>query len=472
MLRSHSTLLGRHRTAVCGFTVTLVLVASAASCGSDPQAKSTSEPAVVEWFVGLGTGSVERQIEVEREVVARFNRQHDDVKLKLTVADSGTGASVFQQRVDANDLPDIIGPIGVGPSGEWSELFDSIDESAIALEEYPEEQLSPYRSSDGELMGVPIGVYPSAVFYNKDLFTRAKLPFPPDEVGEPYRGATWDWDNLRETARLLTIDGTGKHSGAAGFDPDTRVQWGFHDEFVNEPRPLGALFGSGSLVAADGSAQIPAAWQAEWTWYHDMIWTDFSVPTTSQVNSEVLGNGSPFLSGNVAMVTTHSWFAPSLVSLPSSERLNWDVAIMPSYGGTTTSRTHADSYRMLKTGTPKAARTKAMSFLANEAAAELVEVFGPVPSRVDLRDSFIKRHHSLDQAVGWKVFVDSVQYADRPNHESSLPNHGAAITRLETFYEGLVDDPGFDVAAESTLLASDLTRVITEKPGSSPSSGG
>lgn len=467
--RSESRLLGRRHTLACGAAVILALLASAA-CGTGTEAKS--ELSTVEWFVGLGTGSSAGQIEIERALVARFNRQHDDVKMKLTVVDSGTGPAAFQKRIDAGDLPDIIGPLGIGPSGEWSQLFEPVDESAVDLSKYPDDQLLPYRSADGALMGVPIGVYPSALFYNKDLFARADLPFPPHEAGQPYRGRTWDWDNLRDTAKLLTVDAAGKHSGESGFNPDTRVQWGFHDEYVDEPRPMGALFGPGSLIAADGSVQIPPAWQTQWQWYHDMIWTDFSVPTSAQANSEVLANGSPFMSGNVAMVTTHSWFAPSLEGLPSSERIHWDVAIMPSYTGTITSRSHADSYRILKTDTPAAASSAALSFLANEAAADLVEAFGPVPSRVDLRDAFVARQHSLDQAVDWKVFVDSVKYADHPNHEVALPNHSVSIVRLEAFYKGLVDDADFDVANESNALARDLGQLISAEPSTTPSSGG
>lgn len=443
---------------------------AAASCGNVSEAKA--KVVTVEWFVGLGTGSNKDQIAVERRAVDAFNRQHDDVKLRLTVADSGTGPSVFKERMDQGDLPDIIGPIGVGPGGEWADQIDSIDESAVDLSGYPEDQIRPYRAADGSLLGVPIGVYPAVVFYNKDLFTRAKLPFPPHAEGETYRGTTWDWDNLRATAMLLTLDATGKHPGEPGFNPDKRVQWGFHDEYVNEGRPLGALFGSGSLLAADGSAQIPPTWQTGWEWYHDMVWKDFSVPTTAQSNSAVLSNGSPFISGNLAMATSHSWFAPSLEGLPAAERPDWDVAIMPSYNGTTTSRSHADSFRMLKTATPKRARTMVMDFFANDAAADLIEAFGPIPSRVDLRDDYLKRQRTRAPEIDWNVFLDSVQFADQPNHGIALRNNTEVTKRLETFYNGIVDDQNFDVASESKVLLADVAQIVGTKPSPTTAPGG
>jgi len=75
-------------------------------------------------------------------------------------------------------------------------------------------------------------VYPSAIFYNIGLFSKAALNPPPAKYGDQYQipdGSMldWNWDALAKVAKLLTIDAAGKHSGEAGFDATKIVQYGF-----------------------------------------------------------------------------------------------------------------------------------------------------------------------------------------------------------------------------------------------------
>ena len=47
--------------------------------------------------------------------------------------------------------------------------------------------MSPY----AVLLGIPMAVYSSFIYYNKDLFDEADLPYPPHAVGEKYDGKDW-----------------------------------------------------------------------------------------------------------------------------------------------------------------------------------------------------------------------------------------------------------------------------------------
>ena len=45
-------------------------------------------------------------------------------------------------------------------------------------------------------IGIPFAVYPSFIYFNKDLFDEAGLPYPPQHFGDTYQGKEWNFDTL------------------------------------------------------------------------------------------------------------------------------------------------------------------------------------------------------------------------------------------------------------------------------------
>ena len=68
------------------------------------------------------------------------------------------------------------------------------------------------------MIGIPMAVYPSFIYYNKTLFDEADLAYPPHEVGEQYEGQDWTWDTVRELAMQLTVDANGADATDPAFD--------------------------------------------------------------------------------------------------------------------------------------------------------------------------------------------------------------------------------------------------------------
>src|SRR4029078_3491936 len=112
--------------------------------------------------------------------------------------------------------PDIIGPVGV----EGLNLFsDQLLDMAPLIASTGYEPTGVYSAlidffnslgQDGATVGLPFAVYPSFIFYNKDLFDEADLPTPPTKGGDLYDGKPWDLDALRNLALKLTVDKNGK----------------------------------------------------------------------------------------------------------------------------------------------------------------------------------------------------------------------------------------------------------------------
>lgn len=76
------------------------------------------------------------------------------------------------------------------------DLSDKITGSdKIDLSKFPEDIVKVYQNPEGKQVGVPKDVDTAAVWYNKDMF---------DEAGIPYPTADWTWDDFREISKKLT----------------------------------------------------------------------------------------------------------------------------------------------------------------------------------------------------------------------------------------------------------------------------
>ncbi len=74
-------------------------------------------------------------------------------------------------------------------------------DSELDLDDYYEQMLNPF-TRNGRLYALPCYYTPFVVFYNKDLFDKHGVPYPPDD-------GNWDWDDYRERAVRLTHDTDG-----------------------------------------------------------------------------------------------------------------------------------------------------------------------------------------------------------------------------------------------------------------------
>ena len=198
----------------------------------------------------------------------------------------------------------------------------------------------------------------------------------------------WDYDTARMIAMLLTVDTNNLDATQAGFDPKNIAQYGFEPQ-RDDMRGLGAFWGAGSLVAADGkTAQIPAQWATAWKWYYDGIWKDHFIVDGGHFNDQVTWNpdGVPFCNGKVAMAENFIWSTYCL----SSAGDNWDSRLCLPITGQQTAAFNADTFRIWKdTKNPDAAFT-VLPYLLGPAAADLTQTYGAMPARKSLRDAVLQ----------------------------------------------------------------------------------
>jgi multiple sugar transport system substrate-binding protein len=433
-----------------------------ATTAPEPTEAPAAGPAVeIRWFIGLGAGGNPEEVEKEEAFVEAFNAKYGDkYKLVMDVVANETAYDVLKTQIASGDVPDIVGPVGVRGlwsfEGAWLDLAPYIDATGYDLSDFNSALVEFYQLGPQGQVGLPFAVYPSALWYNKDLFDEAGLEYPPHEWGAPYAdGDEWTFDKLRELAMYLTVDANGNDATMTEFDPENAVQFGY-DAMWTDIRGRWTFFGAGSFVGPDGQAQMPEVWREAAHWYYDGMWTDHFIPNDNYVNSDLLAQGNTFGSGNVAMNPNHTWYTCCF------EGVNWDVAAIPSYEGNITAKLHADTFGILKgTENPDAA-FEVLSLMLGEFAPELLQVYGGLPARASLQESALATMAENFPNADLQVFIDALNYPDNPNHESGMPNFLKASDRYGTFGSLYQSDPNLDLDAEIDKLISDLQTIFDE----------
>src|SRR5260221_1004811 len=220
---------------------------------------------VVRWFIGLGAGTQPAQIGPEQTFINNYNTSQKDIYIQYEIVDNTQAANILKTEIAAGNAPDIIGPVGVEGlnlfADQLLDLKSQIQSTGYQSTGVDKSLVDFFNSlgQNGATVGLPFAVYPSYIFYNKDLFDEAGLPLPPTKVGDLYNGKPWDLDALRTLAMKLTVDKNGKDASQAGFDPDNIVQWGFESQYMDNYnlRAESAFFGAGALQDSSGKAVIP-----------------------------------------------------------------------------------------------------------------------------------------------------------------------------------------------------------------------
>ncbi len=429
------------------------------------------EKVTVRWFVGLGAGSDEPTFAPQQAVVDKFNASQDEINLVLEIVDNDVAYDTLATQIAAGNAPDLVGPVGIRGrdsfKGAWMDLQPMIDATSYDLSDFDPAMVEFYQVKEEGQLGIPFAIFPSFVLYNQDLFDEAGLAYPPHEYGAPYVDADgneleWNMDTLRELAMQLTVDANGNDATSDDFDPEQIVQFGWQNQWT-DPRGIGTFFGSGSFVADDGSAQIPEPWEAAWRWTYNGMWDDWFIPNGPYGGAEFLqGPGGPFSSGNLAMSHLHLWYVATWAL--GDVDFAWNLAATPAYNGNVTSKMHADTFGILKgTDHPEEAFEVLTYLLSEEGANDLLNIYGGMPARLSMQEEWLANYFATnfpDQDIDVQVVVDSMAYADNPNHESWMPSFLETEDRYNEFWNRMSNEPGLDFDAEVDQLETGLNAIF------------
>lgn len=173
---------------------------------------------------------------------------------------------------------------------------------------------------NGKVYDMPLENSTQFMYYNKDLFEKAGIPFPLMDVNQ-----RWTWEKIVETAQKIqeTINKEG----------ETKI-FGLLFDQVNRPYQMLVLpqsLGAGSGVSPDGlhieGYLNNEGWVKAMTWWYNVnnIWKITPKGVTPSESPPL------FAAGNIAMFIGGSWNITNFDKAREEGRLNYGIAPHPYF---------------------------------------------------------------------------------------------------------------------------------------------
>ena len=362
--------------------------AAPATTTSNTASNTSGEPATI----GMMMWGDPAELEVWNQIVADFHQANPNITVKVEVSDWESYWTKLKTLLSANTPPDVFAMdaplyLDYQSRGVLLNLQPYLDKNPDMLKDVYPQTLEAYKTSEG-MFGLPRDFQTIVLFYNKDMF---------DAAGVPYPTADWTYDDLRDAAKKLT---------KVGADGKT-AQYGFYSDLWDMELiwSSGIWSHGGDIISPDHTKTLvgePKAREA-WQLFHDMMFVDKSWPDSTTAGEY---GGDPFLAGVAAMTTIGHWAVPGY----ADAKFNWDVAPMPAGpAGKATSVNSAGFVVAKESKNPEASFEFLKYVLSAPAQTKLAQLgFAlPVLKSVAESDAFLKQPTQIDQ----KVFLDALAFA-------------------------------------------------------------
>lgn len=243
-------------------------------------------------------------------IVDAFQKKYPNVTVELSdtpSADYTNKLSIMLNGgsdLDAFLVKDADTIKGLYDKGQLADLSEFITQDGVDLSAY--NGLAENFIFDNEIVGLPSRTDYYVLYYNKDIF---------DEAGVPYPSNDMTWQEFEETAKKVTTgEGANKQYGAFIHTWNACVQnWGVQD-------------GKHTIMDTDYSFFSP---------YYEMALRmqdeDKSIQDYATLKSNNIHYSSPFLLGQVGMMPMGTWFMSTIISkIDAGESdINWGIATIP-----------------------------------------------------------------------------------------------------------------------------------------------
>ena len=205
--------------------------------------------------------------------------------------------------------------------GQFATLDDYVAQSGYDMSDYV--GASCYYDDAGNLIAYSGCIELMTMFYSRDVFDEAGLPYPPSDPDQ-----AWTWDEFVDAAMKLTLDANGKTPYDEGFDPENIVRYGVNMGIWWPIWGSFILSNGGTLVDAEGNFAMnqPASVEALQA-IADLALVKHCMPTPT-AREGMPGTDVALLTGAYAMVVDGQWLALTL----ADTGVNFGMASLPKMG--------------------------------------------------------------------------------------------------------------------------------------------
>jgi multiple sugar transport system substrate-binding protein len=262
---------------------------------------------------------------VVQKVADIFNSQQDKIVVKVIAIPHDTYEATLNTRATAGQLPDC-GIMSEAATLQYATngLLADISGMYSAGESKPLDSLA-FRGPDGKTVAYSVANEILLLYYNKDMFDKAGVPYPPASADK-----AWNWDEFVAAAKKLTFDANGRTPNDTGFNRNQIRQYGAMVETLTWQLEVWTLSNGGGFYSPDGKqviidqdAAIDAIQKVA-----DLHLKDNVAPLSPGLTDD--GIQRSIIAGTVAMATGGQWnVGTSLATARDKEGLNYGVAVLP-----------------------------------------------------------------------------------------------------------------------------------------------
>jgi multiple sugar transport system substrate-binding protein len=311
-------------TNVCLATI---LVSAIIGCSSIPSATSTTPSQEKVEFSFSFWGSSEEK-DSYYKLIENFTKLHPNITIKpMYIPDDYP--TKMNALAASNSLPDIAKVQG-GQVYPFLKANKFLDIAPLHESNQINKKLDyvGYKDEKGKKIGYSSNNEIIMMFYNKEIFDEAKVPYPPANAEK-----AWTWDQFIEAAKKLTKDRNGKHPGEAGFDPDNVSTYGINIvKNANNVLPF-MLSNGGGIVSSEADRKIlldaPGSIKALQE-IADLSNVHSVMPKPSQ-SSTIPSADAALLTKRVAMIIDGQWTLQVLGKAMKEKGLKLGVAVLPKF---------------------------------------------------------------------------------------------------------------------------------------------
>lgn len=330
---------------------------------------------------------------VAEPIKAEYEKLHPEVEIVIeNISNSNEYFLKLQTMLAANSAPDVIYPAThqgyvLAANKQIIDLMPLAKKDKLDLKAYIPEVLELYKYNKKMLFGLPIDTAAIVIFYNKDMFDAAKVPYPTDDM---------TWEQFIEMGKKLVkdTDGDGKIDQFA-FHFDTNTVWQVILYQKTGKLLFDDLYNPTKFLLTD-KKQIEAL-----QFCADMI-TKHKLTLTPAQRGTI---GDMFMSGQAAMNIIGHWRVPTY---NASVKFNWDVAALPQGGKIKANRGDGSCFAITKNSKHPQAAWEFVKYLAGPDAPgvkKLLALGQMVPAQTALTNHELYLRTPGQRIINKKAFL-------------------------------------------------------------------
>jgi ABC-type glycerol-3-phosphate transport system substrate-binding protein len=253
------------------------------------------------------------EVEIIKATINEWQKDHPDIYVKLEHTPGSDYVNKLLTRIAGGAPPDVaFMEVNIFVTFSEKNVFLDLrplieNDPEFSLDDFFPEVVDRFRVNGG-IYAIPRDTAPFAcVYYNKNLFDQAGIPYPTDD---------WDWYNLLDKAQKLTkTDEQGRI-----------IQYGFYawawQNFV--------YFNGGKVVdnvknPTKCLLNQPRAIEGL-QMFQDLFLKYKVSPTPTAMSNMGMGSNQMFMTGRLAMYASGIWETPVLRKITS---FDWDIVMFP-----------------------------------------------------------------------------------------------------------------------------------------------